>query len=95
MIFGELDWSLWGFRFILILFLAAMLHGFTRIYAGSKAVVPAWRPALLREYPDCAALRHFRILAWEDAVERALHPARVSAPACLYCDVLLSVYCER
>src|SRR5687768_15572119 len=48
-----------------------------------------------RKHPHCPAFRHFRIFAWENAVEPGLHRARVDAESRLHSDVLPSVHRKR
>src|SRR3977135_666858 len=52
-------------------------------------------PLLHREDPDRAALRHLRILAWEEQVHPGLHLRGIDAPAGLDRYVLLAVDLER
>src|SRR5262245_11225571 len=51
--------------------------------------------SLQSEHIDGTALRHLRILAWEQQVHASLHLCRIDPPARLHRDVLFAVDLER
>src|SRR6516162_4286216 len=48
-----------------------------------------------REYPNRSTFGNFREFSWEQAVQRVLVAARISAPSGNDGDVLLPVHCKR
>ena len=62
---------------------------------GAPHVNRKRKPLFHRKDIDRAALRHVRILAWEQQVHARLHLGRVNAPAGLDCDVLFAIEPKR